>query len=134
MDWDACFRVSPRIPILVFWVVFISIFTVDEHVTSEIIKSNPYLLTTKLILNICITYWLVVDALAKGIDDRENLGWYIVASILVTEIALPIYMVHSRGWFGAAKTIPKFTIMALAAAVVMALINGLIHVLSNTIS
>lgn len=134
MDWDAGFRVNPRIPIIVFWVVFISIMTVDEHVAAEIIKSTPYRLSTKLILNICITYWLVVDALAKGMYDRENLNLYIVGSVLVTEIALPIYMVHSRGWFGAVKTMPKFTIMALAAAVVMALIDGLIHVLSNTIS
>ena len=72
-----------------------------------------------------IGFWVHADAKTKGFDIQRR-GFYMAFAIVLTEIAVPVYLVKSRGWKEAGKTSMRFVLYLCVALVLAAVLQTIL--------
>ncbi|MBI1425773.1 MAG: hypothetical protein GC149_20295 [Gammaproteobacteria bacterium] len=113
--------ISPRLASQILWATFVGVMLVLANINREFPGNHWYITAAFLMLRVLIGVWVFVDANEHkfSIQSRSNYG---LLSIFLGEIVLPIYLVKSRGWMGAWKTVVQmlgFLVIALLSSVLI---------------
>lgn len=98
---------TPRNVAMVFWFEFACFLLYTSYAPVGAIESKWVIYPLRAFFLATIGMWIVVDGKAHGIEQ----GWlsqYFVGTMFLVVVALPIYLVHSRGWIGAARSTLRF--------------------------
>lgn len=113
--------------IILFWACYTLIDLVFSYAPGSVTASLWFILTARAMLELVIALWVAADGRARGFD-KQRLKWYIAFSIFVAEFTVPIYLVKSRGWAGAAKTSLRFAGYLSLSYVVLSGLAGVLHI------
>ena len=115
---------------ILFWVTSAIIFFVASYAPATVTEIKWLGFVAKMVFKFTIGLWVQADGRTRDFNGTpyvvEWRNMYIFLSIFIPEIGLPIYLVHSRGWVGTAKSILRFTGYLLLASVIW---YGLVGVL-----
>lgn len=105
-----------------FWFTSATIFFVVSYAPATVTGIKWLGLVAKMIFKLTIGLWVHADGRTRNFNDTPYVvqwrNMYIGLSILIPEISLPIYLVHSRGWLGAVKSTLRFAGYLLLASVI----------------
>lgn len=118
---DASFDkvVTVRNTTILFWVAFALYLLCTNYVPPGAIESRWIIVLARIAFLSTIGLWMLADGRMRKVEEKW-LMYYFLGSVLVplVVIALPIYLVHSRGWLGAGKSILRFAGYLLLAFVI----------------
>jgi len=100
-------RLTVRAAVILFWSAFVLFLAIAAFLPKSVSGSGWLTLTEKIILNLLVGLWVLADGRAHKFE-AERLQYYAIFSALLTEIAIPIYLVKTRGWKGTGKTSLRF--------------------------
>ncbi len=111
--------VSVRNTTFLFWAALAIYFFFTRFVPHGMIEHRGVVILARTLFLATIGLWMFADGRAHGIEEKW-LGQYFIGSLMpaLIVIALPIYMVHSRGWLGAGISTLRFAAYFLLAAVI----------------
>ncbi len=118
---------TPRNAAIVFWFEFACFLLYISYVPASAIESKWVIYPLRAFFLATIGMWIVVDGKAHGIEQ----GWlsqYFVGTMFLVVVALPIYLVHSRGWTGAARSTLRFIGYLLLSVIVWFGVVGILAV------
>lgn len=125
---DASFNkvVTIRNTTFLFWVA-LTLFLLFHSYAPIGLTENIWLRNTvKALFKSTMGLWVYADGRARNFSNKWHATYYVL-SILIPEIALPIYLVHSRGWLGAGKSALRFTGYILLAFVIWVAVVGVLQ-------
>jgi len=109
-----------------FWVA-LALFLLYHSYAPINLTENIWLRNiVKVLFKSTMGLWVYADGRARNFSDKWHATYYGL-SILIPEIALPIYLVHSRGWLGAGKSALRFTGYILLALVIWVAMVGILQ-------
>ena len=119
--------VSVRNTVILFWTAFAFYLFYTSYVPPGMVEHRWMIILARTLFLATIGLWMLADGLAHKIEEKW-LWYYFAGSIFfpLVAIALPIFMVHSRGWVGAAKSTLLFAGYSMLAFVLW---YGLVGVL-----
>jgi len=126
----AFFRIAtPRNTALLFWSAFALYLLYTSYVPPGMIESRWLILLARTLFLLTIGLWINADGRAYKIE-RAWLGIYLAGTVIfpLVMFVLPIYLVHSRGWLGAAKSTVRFTGYLLLASVIWYGVVGVLEI------
>jgi hypothetical protein len=100
-------RLTVRAAVILFWSALVVFLAIAAFLPKSVSGSGWLALAEKITVNLLVALWVLADGRAHKLE-AERLQWYAIFSALLTEIALPIYLVKTRGWKGAGKTSLRF--------------------------
>lgn len=107
---------------LLFWISLALLGYEDLIIPDDLRKLFWYEVARRLFLSFTIALWVYCDALARG-WDKDRISLHMGFVVLLTEIGVPVYLVQSRGWRGAGKTVLRFVVRFIVFAIMMALLT-----------
>ena len=104
---------------ILFWVAFALYLLYTSYVPPGAIESRWIIVLARIAFLSTIGLWMLADGRTRKVEEKW-LMYYFLGSVLVplVVIALPIYLVHSRGLVGVAKSILRFAGYLLLAFVI----------------
>ena len=118
---DAIFfkMATPRNTTILFWSAFALYLLYSSYVPPGMIESRWLILLLATLFLATIGLWIVADGRSREIGGKWLRVYFAGAVIFpLVALVLPVYLVHSRGWAGAAKSTLRFTGYLLLAAVI----------------
>lgn len=104
----ADFPVRPWQAAWIFWVGIFLVGAIDGYLLPEAATESAWVVIGfKAAFNALVLLWISADARSRGWDSERVLFYGIFAMVL-TEIAVPVYLVKSRGWKGAGRSALRF--------------------------
>jgi len=122
-----------RNSIILFWACYALIDLAFSYAPGSVTASLWFIITARVMLELAIALWVAADGRAHNFE-KPRLKWYIVFSVLVAEFTVPIYLVKSRGWAGAAKTSLRFAGYLLLAIVISIALAGVQQILGINVN
>jgi hypothetical protein len=113
--------------IILFWACYALIDLVFTYAPGRVTTSLWFIVTARVMFELVIALWVAANGRAHDFEE-QRLKWYIVFSILAAEFTVPIYLVKSRGWTGAAKTSLRFAGYLCLAIVILAALAGVLQI------
>lgn len=124
-------RLTVRATAILFWSALVVFLAIATFLPKSLSGSGWLALVEKITLNLLVALWVLADGRAHKFE-AERLQSYAIFSALLTEIALPIYLVKSRGWKGAGKTSLRFigylAVILTVTFVCFAIVAGVLDV------
>jgi hypothetical protein len=99
-----------------FWAMLGLFLLFESYAPVSISSDSKYYIFVATLVRATIAFWAYADALARNYQR----DWRIIlmmGSIMLWELVIPVYLVISRGWKGAAKSCLRFAGYLLLAAV-----------------
>jgi len=96
---------TPQNTAIVFWIGFICFTLYGIYMSPG--ESRWLFHLVKVLFLGTMGLWMVADGRSRGIR-QDWLNLYFVGAIFLFIVAVPIYLVHSRGWAGAARSSLRF--------------------------
>jgi hypothetical protein len=119
-------RLSVPFAIKLFWGTLAAVLLFSLFGPRQAADSNAFHLLAKIVLNVNVALWVYADGRARGFaPDSFRFNLFVTGSALLTEIVVPVYLVKSRGWKGAAISSWRF-LKTLAGLIVVMFTAGLI--------
>ncbi len=118
---------TPRNVAIVFWFEFACFLLYTSYIPAGAIESKWVIYLLRALVLATIGMWVVVDGRARGIEQ----GWlnqYLMGTMFLAGVAVPIYLVHSRGWRGAARSTLRFIGYLLLSFIVWYGVVGILAV------
>lgn len=116
-------NITPRTAALMFWVGVLMVFSIEKTLPGEVIESTSYAIGVKVILNLLVAFWVYVDATSRE-WEKERITLYSIFSVTFTEITIPIYIVKSRGWKEAGKSVLRFLLYLFCILILITFISS----------
>lgn len=107
---------APRTAAFLFWIALAAFLLFSLNFPKEVSNHRWFLFGAGLIPRAFMGVWVLVDAKEYEFSAQRR-GNYGALSIFLGEIVVAIYLVKSRGWKGAGKTLLR--ILGYLAAVVL---------------
>lgn len=101
------FPIKPGAGVAIFWLGLFTLLVGDHLLGAAVTESVWYAAGLKLALNLLVVIWLLSDSSRWG-WEAPRVQLYAILSMLFTEICVPIYLVKTRGWKGAGKSVLWF--------------------------
>lgn len=112
-------KIPPKAPEIIFWLVLVLLMVVSEKFPLDNIWVQSI---AKVIFGGAAGFWIYVDSLRYKHISEEFRNGFLVGSILLVEIASPIYVFYSKGFRKGCKSIAifavKFVVIGMAAVMV----------------
>lgn len=128
---DAAFyrMATPRNTSILFWSAFALYLLYTSYIPPGMIESRWLILLARTLFLVTIGLWVEADGRSRKIE-RTWLGFYVAGAVIfpLVVFALPIYLVHSRGWLGVAKSTMRFTGYLLLASVIWYGVVGVLEI------
>lgn len=118
---------TPKNTALVFWLEFACFLLYTSYAPADGIESKWVIYSLRAFFLATIGMWIVADGKPRGIE-RGWLNQYLVGTIFLVIVAVPIYLVHSRGWAGAARSTLRFIGYLLLSFVIWFGVVGILAV------
>lgn len=114
----ALFRMAtPRNTTILFWSAFALYLLYSSYVPPGMIESRWIIHLARILFLATIGLWMLADGRSRNIDDQWLRIYFMGTVLFFVVFSLPIYLVHSRGWLGAAKSTLRFIGYLLLASV-----------------
>jgi len=117
-------RVNVRTARALFWAALMLILFLLAFLPTEVTDNRWFALSWKVAFNLFVALWIAADARAHNWEE-ERVKWYMHLSIALTEFTVPVYLVKSRGWKGAAEASLWFLGYLLLAMVFVVIVGML---------
>ena len=116
-------------------IVFLLVFMLSHGVASSALESDSGLLSffNALFGPVIITSamaWCAIDYMHRE-SKTMHIGWYI-SFLLFVPVALPIYLIKTRGWKKGGALFLKALLILVLAAFIFVLGGGIANMLINT--
>ena len=115
-------RLNVRTARALFWVSLMLFLLLLAFMPTEVTDNRWFVLSWKAVFNLFVALWMAADARAHNFEE-ERVKWYTHLSIVLTEFTVPVYLVKSRGWKGAAKASLRFLGYLLLAMVFVVIVG-----------
>jgi hypothetical protein len=115
---------KPKVAAALFWLSIIILYLLESSLPSQITENEFYVLGIKIALNLTVAAWIYLDAKDKEWDE-ERARLYAAIAVPLTEIIVPIYLVKSRGWIGAGKSVLRFCLYSAVVLIVLTIMHML---------
>lgn len=112
---------------ILFWVVLGMYLLFESYAPASVSSDSTYSILAKTLVRAAIALWAYADARARNYQ-REWLIILMIVTINLPEIVVPVYLVISRGWKGAAKSTLRFIGYLLLASVIWYGIVGVLEI------
>jgi hypothetical protein len=119
--------ITPSNTTILFWTAFVLFLLFQSYAPTDIAKSTLVSSLVKALVKSFIGLWVYADGRARGFNNKWH-RWYWGFSLLFPEIAVPMYIFHSRGRMGAAKSTFRFVGYLLLASVIWVGVVGVLHI------
>lgn len=116
----AFFRMAaPRNTTILFWFAFAIYLLCSSYIPAGTIESRWLILLLGTLFLTTIGLWMVADGRSRKIEEKW-LRVYFTGTLIfpLVVLVLPVYLVHSRGWLGAARSTLRFAGYLLLASVI----------------
>lgn len=118
---------SARNTTIIFWAMFGLFLLFVSYAPTSITADSTYSILAKTLVRATIALWVYADALSRKYQ-RYWLFILMVVTINLPELFVPGYLVHSRGWLGAAKSCLRFVGYLLLAALIWYGVAGVLEI------
>jgi hypothetical protein len=118
--------ITPPNTTILLWTAFVLFLLFQSYAPTDIAKNILVNSLVKSLVKSFIGLWVYADGRARGFNNEWH-RWYWGLSLLFPEVAVPIYIFHSRGRMGAAKSTLRFTGYLLLATVIWFGIVGVLQ-------
>ena len=117
-------NINPNAIAVFFW-LYISIeMILGDKITITAFDESTFIIFQKIVLNLFVALWVYFDAKKHDFDGQRR-SVYAATAVIISEIVLPVYLVKSRGWHGAGKTVLRFIAYLLICGFSLALIEAI---------
>lgn len=116
LTWEP--KGKPVYAALGFWILLAMSVLITRYTSQDMTEATWYSLTERTLLRLPIALWVFFDA-EDRLFEKSRRDIYASMSLIVPEISIPIFLVKSRGWREAGKSVLRFLgcFLLLAAAV-----------------
>lgn len=108
-------RVKPEQMAALAWIYFLFILYSDSILAEDILDMWWYKGLVRAAFAIVCVFWMLADAKRRGVDKTDA---YVAFCAVVPEFTLPVYVIRTRGWFGAARWLAYVFLMLFSIALV----------------
>lgn len=113
-------KIPQKAPEFIFWLVLVLLMVMFEKFSLDEIWAHSL---AKVIFGGAAGFWIYVDSLRYKHISEELRYCFLVGSIILVEIASPIYVFYSQGFRKGCKSIAIFVVKFVVIGVVAVMVG-----------